>query len=94
MPSKGPGPASGECGRSWKKEGRKRALKVLERWPYDPGSSLMGPQQGKPVKRFKGAMPGKGNRRKGRLESMQNTALLGWLNTAKEGLEAKTGPQP
>jgi len=42
----------------------KKTTKVLERWPFDPGSKSLGPQQGRPVKRLKGKTPGKGSRKK------------------------------
>ena len=56
-PSEGPGPVPEERGRGWGKDGKKRAEKVLERWLYDPGPGSLGPQQGKPVKRLRRAMP-------------------------------------
>lgn len=71
LTSKGPGPVPEEYGRVWGKggkKGRKRAMKVLERWPYIPGPGSKGPQQAKPVMRLKGEMLGKDNKSKGRLE--------------------------
>ena len=63
LPSKGPGPTPEECGRVWRQEDEKRTKKVLERWPFDPGPKSLGPQQGRSVKRLKGATPKKGNKK-------------------------------
>ena len=37
----------------WGNEGKKKALKALERWPPDPGSGSKSPMRGKPMKRLK-----------------------------------------
>ena len=41
---------------------QKKTSKVLERWPFDPGSKSLGPQQGKQVKRLKGATQGEASK--------------------------------
>ena len=43
----------------WGKEGKKKALKALKRWPPDPGSGSKSPMRGKPMKRLKNQATGK-----------------------------------
>ena len=69
-----------------RKDVKKRVAKVLERWPYDPGTSSLGPQQRKPVKRLRGATPGKASKEKEREVRKQASALQEWLGTRKGGL--------
>ena len=83
----GLGPDSEARGGNWGSEDQKRASKVLERWLLDPGATSKGPQQRRQVKRLQKAMPRKEVKVTGNIESMQRTALLDWLEKAKEGLE-------
>ena len=66
----------------------KKTIKVLERWPFDPGSKSLGPQQGGPVKRLKGATPGKGSRMPDKEMKKQALALRDWLGTGTGGISA------
>ena len=79
QPSKGPGPRPEECGRVWSKMEEKKTRKVLERWPFDPGSKSLGPQQGRSVKRLKGTTPRKGSRKIDKDLQKQASALRDWL---------------
>ena len=81
-PSKGPGAKPEECGRVWRQEDEKRTKKVLERWPFDPGSKSLGPQQGRSVKRLKGATPKKGNKKVDKDQQKQALALQEWLGNS------------
>ena len=66
----------------------KKTRKVLERWPFDPGSKSLGPQQGRPVKRLKGTTPGKGARKTDKDLRKQASALRDWLGTSTGGTSA------
>ena len=57
----------------------------MERWPFDPGSKSLGPQQGKQVKRLKGATPGKAAKEKEKEVRRQAFALEKWLENSKAG---------
>ena len=67
---------------------KKKTIKVLERWPFDPGSKSLGPQQGRPVKRLKGATPGKGAKMSDKEMKKQASALRDWLGTRTGGISA------
>ena len=43
----------------WGNEGKKKALKALERWPPDPGSGSKSPMRGKLMKRLRAKAAGK-----------------------------------
>ena len=91
--SKDPGPQSEESGRMWGNEGKKKALKALERWPPDPGSGSKSPKRGKPRKRLQRQATGKDKK------EAKVTADIGvlqrWLQREKQGSEApKTGLGP
>ena len=83
QPSKGPGPKPEEFGRFWRQNDEKKTKKVLERWPFDPGSKSLGPQQGRPVKRLKGATPRKENKKTEKEQQKQALALQDWLGGSK-----------
>ena len=92
-PTLGPGPESEECGRTWVAEVRKKALKALERWPPDPGSSPGGLKKRNSMKRLQKLTPGK-ETREGRSVGDRNV-LQRWLQRETEGSEAlKTGLGP
>ena len=65
-----------------------KTKKVLERWPFNPGSKSLGPQQGRQVKRLKGTMPGKGARKTDKDLRKQALALRDWLGTSTGGTSA------
>ena len=51
--------------------------------PQDPGSRSLGPQQGRPVKRLKGATPRKGGKKTEKEQQKQALALQEWLEKGK-----------
>ena len=73
---------SEECGRTWSLEARKKALKALERWPPDTGTSKESPKRGKPRKRLQGLAPGKEDR------EGTSTVIQKWLRKERKGPEA------
>ena len=81
--SKGPGPLPEGKGRGWVREAQKKTQKVMDRWPFDPGSKSQGPQQGKLVKKLKGTTLAKANREKEKEVRKQAFALEKWLGTSK-----------
>ena len=87
---KDPGPQPEESGRMWGNEGKKKALKALERWPPDPGSGSKSPMRGKPMKRLKTQAAGKDKKERKAGEDIG--VLQRWLQREKKSLEApKTG---
>ena len=77
----------------WEDKGRKKAKKVLEKWPHIQESSPKGSSKGKPVKRLKEAakrMEGNSPQEKG---GLRQSLLEKWLRKEKEGLEASLGPR-
>ena len=57
--SESPSPESEECGRIWRSEVRKKALKALERWPPDPSPSPGSLKKRKLMKRLEKLTPAK-----------------------------------
>ena len=68
----------------------------MERWPFDPGSKSLGPQQGRPVKRLRGATPRKGVKKIEKEQQKQALALQDWLGSSKgrtSALRNETGEE-
>ena len=82
LPPRDPRPVSEECGRTWSLEARKKALKALEKWPLDTGTSTESPKRGKPRKRLQRLVPGKEER------EGTSTVLQKWLRKERKGPEA------
>ena len=82
LPSRDPRPVSEECGRTWSLEAREKALKALEKWPPDTGTSSESPKRGKPRKRLQRLAPGKEDR------EGSSTVIQRWLRKEKIGPEA------
>ena len=74
---------SEECGRTWSKEVKKKALKALERWPPDIGNRTESPKRGKSKKRLQRSALGK-EEREGSSEVLKK-----WLQKERKGLEAQ-----
>ena len=85
-PSKGSGPESEKCGRTWGKDVEKKALKALARWPPDPGTGSGSPKRWKPQKRLQRTVSGKDKR--GQTGMEDNNVLQRWLLREREGSEA------
>ena len=82
-PSKVPEPGAEERGRSWcQSEVKKRALKVLERWPPDSKTGTKSPKRGRPLKRLQEPAQGKEDR------EGKDSALMKWLRRERTGPES------
>ena len=70
----------------WGNEGKKKALKALERWPLDPESGSKSPMRGKPMKRLRTQAARKD--KKERMAGEDISVLQRWLQREKKSLEA------
>ena len=76
-----------------KQEGRKRTLRVLDRWPPEPGSMKETTPQRRKLKRLSGATKARKPGIKEEIRRRQEIFLREWLVTGKEG-ESSLEPDP
>ena len=75
------------------KKGKKKAIKVLEKWPFPQETNTKGLRKGKPMKRLKEAPHRKEGSTPERKGGMRQSLLENWIRKEKGGFEANLGPR-
>ena len=90
----GPGPAPEERGRVWDTGGKKKTIKVLERWPLASNASPGGLERRRSVKRLQRTESGRGSKdNKTQNEGRKLGIMEKWLKQDKDSVRNLQSPK-